>query len=225
VLANTPPPETQIEEAAPEGTAVEPAGATTGESSARRTYELGRQVSVSSTTPGGVRRVSVAVALSAKALEKLKPASVKQIEELVAAAVGANPERGDTVKVIASNFEPAEAEALPFYETPWFAMILRHSVALIGVILALLFGVRPLVRAIKGKREEKEDEEGEALALTDGTGEEPTLLSGKGLDVDPLAHTTLREQIELTRKLAAERPDHAAETLRRMLAAPMAAAS
>ena len=225
VLANTPPPETQIEEAAPEGTAVEPAGTTTGESSARRTYELGRQVSVSSTTPGGVRRVSVAVALSAKALEKLKPASVTQIEELVSAAVGANVERGDTVKVIASNFEPASAEALPFYETGWFAMILRHSVALIAVILALVFGVRPLVRALKGKREENAGEEDEAPALADGTAENPALLVGKGADVDPLAHTTLREQIELTRKLAAERPEHAAETLRRMLAAPVATAS
>ena len=222
VLANTPPPDTQIAEEAPEGTEVQPNGTTTGESSARRTYELGRQVSVSSTTPGGVRRLSVAVALSAEALEALKPANLQQIESLVSAAVGANAERGDQVTVISSNFEPVTTEALPFYETGWFAIVLRHSVALIAVILALIFGVRPLVKTLRGRREEDEDEE-DVEVLEDGTKARAALPDGSGAPPDPLAKTTLREQVELARKLAADRPDHAAETLRRMLAAPVAA--
>jgi flagellar M-ring protein FliF len=220
VLANTPPPPTQIEQAAPQGTQVAPdGGPVNGESSARRTYELGRQVSVASTTPGGVRRLSVAVALSAEALKSIKPASVQQIERLVAAAVGANPERGDNVAVIASTFEAIEADVPPFYETGWFATILRHSVALLAVILALVFGVRPLVRALKRERPEEDEEESAQAAPTDLNGER-TLLPAADLANAERANASLREQIELARKLAAERPEHAAETLRRMLAAP-----
>jgi flagellar M-ring protein FliF len=220
VLANTPPPPTELEQAAPQGTAV--AGAdgapVNGESSARRTYELGRQVSVASTAPGGVRRLSVAVALSAEALKSIKPASVQQIEQLIAAAVGANPERGDTVAVIASTFEPVATEAPPFYETAWFATILRHSVALIAVILALVFGVRPLVRTLRRQRDE-DDAPATGTALIEMGAARP-LLPDADITGAERAQASLREQIELARKLAAERPEHAAETLRRMLAAP-----
>ena len=38
---------------------------TNGESAATRNYELGREVAVSNTAPGAIKRISVAVALSA----------------------------------------------------------------------------------------------------------------------------------------------------------------
>jgi len=223
VLANTPPPPTAIEAAAPEGTAPQPEGMVNGESSARRTYELGRQVSVSSTSPGGVRRLSVAVALSADALEKVKPASVQQIEELVSAAVGADPQRGDNVAVIASTFDPVLTEAPPFYETAWFATILRHAVALIAVILAILFGVRPLVKNMRGAAG-KDEAQGEDVSAA---GEPVRELGAAGANpaLAQFAQASLREQVELARQLAAERPEHAAQTLRRMLASPMADAA
>lgn len=217
VLANTPPPPTGIEQAAPEGTTPQPAGTMTGESSARRTYELGRQVSVSSTGPGGVRRLSVAVALSAEALERAKPASAQQIEELVAAAVGADTRRGDTVKVIASTFEPVSTDTLAFYETTWFATILRNAVALVAVILALVFGVRPLVRSLAAKREDATQDETAETGQASSPGL-PALLPAADTAMAQLGRASLREQVDLARKLAAERPEHAAETIRRMLA-------
>ena len=222
VLANTPPPPAILEEAAPQGTPpASEAGSLSGESSARRSYELGRQVSVASTQPGGVRRLSVAVALSSEALAKAKPAGAKQIEQLVAAAVGASGARGDTVTVIASTFEPAAAEELPFYETTWFATILRNAVALIAVILALLFGVRPLIRALRpADVPEEERVSKNVAALVDAAAAAP-LLPGAASLAPGAAQASLREQIELARKLALERPEHAAETLRRMLATPM----
>src|SRR5690606_35805869 len=101
VLSNTPPADPEAQPGAPTGGA---AGAaqppTTGESSATRTYELGREVAVSNNTPGSVKRLSVAVALSKEAMQGTSPAELTKIEELIAAAVGANPERGDQVAVV-----------------------------------------------------------------------------------------------------------------------------
>ena len=63
VLANSPPPPAQLAEGAPQGTPpVAQPGATFGESSARRNFELGREVAVSSSRPGAVRRISSAAA-------------------------------------------------------------------------------------------------------------------------------------------------------------------
>ncbi|MEP2236057.1 MAG: flagellar basal-body MS-ring/collar protein FliF [Alteripontixanthobacter sp.] len=226
VLANTPPADAVLEDGAPQGgdAGGEDAGQTAGETSARRTYELGREVAVTSNAPGGLRRLSVAVALSREALDKIKPATAEQVEKLVAAAVGADPERGDTVAVIAGTFEPVVAEETPFYEASWFAAVLRNAVALIAVILALLFGVRPLVRALKREEPTEGDapiDGGELLAqgvLDPAANSAGT--SGSGPDTE-----ALREQVALARSLAAQQPDRAATALRRMLAEPAGSAS
>ncbi len=226
VLANTPPADAVLEDGAPQGgdAGGEDAGQTAGETSARRTYELGREVAVTSNAPGGLRRLSVAVALSREALDKIKPATAEQVEKLVAAAVGADPERGDTVAVIAGTFEPVVAEETPFYEASWFAAVLRNAVALIAVILALLFGVRPLVRALKREEPTEGDAPingGELLAqgVIDPAANSAGT-SGSGPDTE-----ALREQVALARSLAAQQPDRAATALRRMLAEPVGSAS
>ena len=123
------------------------------------------------TTQNGatIRRLTVAVALSKEALAKIAPADAGEIEELVAAAVGASEARGDTVKVMTGSFEPATVEDVPFWETGWFALILRHGVALIGVVLAVLFGVRPLVRAVAKRAEPTDADAAPAPALDDGS--------------------------------------------------------
>lgn len=212
VLSNTPPPPATLDPAAPLGTPAATAGATSGESSAQRTFEHGRQVSVSTTAPGGVRRLSVAVALSAAALKQVKPASLRQIEQLVSAAVGANPDRGDRVTVIASAFDPVELEALPFYEATWFPAALRGALALLAVALALLFGVRPLLKSLRKR-------DGDAVRPDDPP-EAAALPAPGAVGTDGASRHDLAENTQLIRTLAAERPDHAAATLRRMLAAP-----
>ncbi|MCP9221255.1 flagellar M-ring protein FliF [Erythrobacter sp. LQ02-29] len=220
VLANTPPAPNVLEEGPPQDTQVAGNPETSGESSARRTYELGRQVQVTTTTPGAVRRLSVAVALSSEALKTIKPASVKQIENLVAAAVGANPDRGDKVTVISSAFDPAVTEAPPFYETAWFGTILRNGIALLAVILGLIFGVRPLLRNLR--RDRDEDEDADDTDSPEQDSESMIALRGATTQAN-LTHESVREQVELARRLAVEQPDQAAATLRRMLAAPVEA--
>lgn len=157
VLSNTPPPATQATPGAPQGTQPNPAATppSNGESSSSRTYELGREVSVSSNGPGGIKRLSVAVAISANAMKGAKPQDLRDLEALVSAAVGADARRGDQVKVVTRSFEPVSDEALPFYETSWFAMLVRNGAAVLAVLLVLLLGVRPVINAIRGDKPEK----------------------------------------------------------------------
>ena len=128
-----------------------------GESSSTKQYELGREVAVSNQTPGKIKRLSVAVALSQEMMAKAKPADIEAIKQLVSAAVGADPARGDQVAVQVRAFKPAEVEEPPFWETPWFATILRNAVALIAVLMVLLLGVRPLIKALKKEPAVAED--------------------------------------------------------------------
>ncbi len=214
VLANTPPPETTIGIPGQQGVvAGADTGPSSGESSAQRTYALGREVAVSTTSAGGVKRISVAVAVSAEAMKKIAPATEAQIRKLVESAVGANPDRGDEVTVMKGTFEPAALEELPFYETAWFAMVVRNAVALIAVILALLFGIRPLIKAIGKRKSDQTDVGGEDAEH----GRQPAVISLNPGPVDP---ASLREQVGLAQKLVAEQPDRAVVALRRMLAAP-----
>ncbi|MDT0574691.1 flagellar basal-body MS-ring/collar protein FliF [Croceicoccus sp. F390] len=236
VLSNTPPPPTGLEAGAPQGTQPAANDQTSGESSARRNYELGREVAVSSTGPGGVKRVSVAVALSKDALAKIAPANGKQIEALVSSAVGAQPARGDEVTVIVGSFDAAAMEEPPFYETPWFATILRNAVALIAVVLALIFGVRPLIGALRHK-DDKIANASPHKNAADAAAPAGTIEADAGALVSPSSGAmlpipatdsenaiVLREQVALAQQLAAQQPDRAVAALRRMLAAPQPSA-
>ncbi|MEY2943237.1 MAG: hypothetical protein RLY97_1251 [Pseudomonadota bacterium] len=151
-LSNTPPPNPTPAAGAPQGTTgtATGTGAVNGESSATRSYELGREVAVSNQGPGKIKRLSVAVALSAAAMKKFKQSDIDQIKQLISATVGADPARGDQVAVMVRSFDAEPATPLPFYETSWFAMAVRTGAALIGVMLVLLLGVRPIIKAIKG---------------------------------------------------------------------------
>ncbi len=223
VTANTPPPPNGLEEGAPQGNA--PGGQTApanGETSSQRMYELGREVAVSSTTPGGVRRISVAVALSEEALAAIAPATAEQVQQLVSAAVGADTARGDQVRVVTGAFEAVEEEAIPFYETSWFAMALRYGTALIAVILGLLLGVRPIISALRGpKRDDADEDEAEQAEAVPGLAAPSIPIAGQSASS---AQDDLREQVDLARRLATEQPERAAAALRRMLAAPAAGA-
>ena len=236
VAANTPPPQAQLVDGPPQPAPPATAQATDTESASERSYELGREVAVTSTRPGGLRRLSVAVAVSDTALKAAAPMTAAQLEALVSAALGADTARGDQVEVVASKFEPAGLEAPAFYEEPWFAMLVRYGTALLAVLLVLLFAVRPLVSRAKGKTKDEPaaPEPADALAADEAA---PLAIAdaapdGEGAggaaptaDVVPdmVAATAvgdLPRQVELARRLATSQPERAAEALQRMLAAP-----
>ena len=224
VLSNTPPPPTVAQPGPPQGAAPPAPGAAAAASSpvssdqsSSRTYELGREVAVANTSPGKLKRISVAVALSAAALKGGKPADIDQIKQLVSAAVGADPARGDQVAVVKRSFEPIPDAKAPFYETAWFATVLRNVVALIAVLLVLLLGVRPLVKALKPR-----------IVQPGGDGAPGTMLLPQGLPAEAMIDAEtgvvdaglLSQQVGLAQRIASERPQDAAVALRQMLTQP-----
>jgi len=229
VLSNTPPPATQAVPGAPQGTPpANPAAPapTNGESSTSKTYELGRQISVSETGPGGIKRLTVAVAISADALKGAKAKELADLEALVSAAVGANPQRGDVVKIVTRSFEPVAVEATPFYETPWFAMVVRNGAAVLAVLLVLLLGVRPMIAAMRGDKPAKaakgkkgaadETDDGVPLALPSRS----NMPVAEGVAVEVSRAELLSRQLGLAQRIVAEKPESAVHVLRQMLAEP-----
>jgi flagellar M-ring protein FliF len=208
VTANTPPPATQASPGPPQGSAPAPAATQPGgESSTQKTYELGREVSVANSRPGAVKRISVAVALSQEALKGGKPADTEALKQLVSAAVGANPERGDQVAVVIRPFHRVETEAPPLWEAPWFAMVARSLLALIGVVLVLLLAVKPILGLIKREPRDSED-----AASSEAAGDAPRHCAAPP---DPEA---LGRQIDLAKQMVEEQPQSAVQALRLMLA-------
>jgi flagellar M-ring protein FliF len=226
VAANTPPPQAQLVDGAPQPAAPPAAGAATdSETSSDRSYELGREVAVTTAGPGSLKKLSVAVAVSDKALKAAAPLSAQQLEALVTAAVGANAARGDMVKVVASKFEPTDLAPPAFYEQPWFAMLVRYGTALIAVLLVLLLAVRPLIGKLKGRGANPKSDDAQ-LALADagedddaGATVQPLAIGG---NASAYADGDLPRQVELARRLAASQPERAVEALQRMLEAPRA---
>ncbi|VWX53059.1 flagellar basal-body MS-ring/collar protein FliF [Novosphingobium sp. 9U] len=234
VLSNTPPPATQAQNGPPQGTQApatngqQPAN---GESSSTRTYELGREVSVSNQRPGGIKRLSVAVVLSKDALKGAKAKDLADIEALVGAAVGANPQRGDQVKVVMRSFEAVNDNPPAFYETPWFATLVRYGAAVIAVLLVLLLGVRPLIAKIGGDKAAKPKKGKKGAAANDEDDDEVARIGAgsavaaiamtkrdeNGVDVDISRSELLARQVELAQRIVSEKHGSSVQALRQML--------
>jgi flagellar M-ring protein FliF len=208
VDANTPPPDGELvdgppEEAAPD-TAAEPTDST---SAIERNYEVGREVAVTSKRAGDVVKLSVAVAVSNEALAAASPMTAEQLEELVSAAVGADPERGDTVRVVVSAFESVETPEPAFWEQPWFMPSLRYGSALLAVLLAILFVVRPLMKKMRRAANEPAPVAANPQMLA----------SDEAAGTGAANYGDLPQRVQLARQLAASQPDRAVEALQRML--------
>lgn len=154
-LSNTPPPAATVT-AAPNQTVPAPpapgaAAATTGEAARttenyNRTFELGREVSVTKNPVGTVRRLSVAVALKDEKGAKRSPAEIAALEKLVQGAVGYDQRRGDVIALSARTFASVTEDKAPWYEASWMPMVTRNGSALL-IALLVVFGVaRPLLK-------------------------------------------------------------------------------
>lgn len=216
VPANIPPPQAALVDGPPQPAALAAGGTTDTETATDRSYELGREVAVTTARPGGLKKLSVAVAISDAALKKAAPMTAAQLEALVSAAVGANAQRGDQIEVVASKFEPADLAPPAFYEQPWFAMLVRYGAMLIAVLLVLLLAVRPLIAKLKGRSDPATPADNATLAdgELDAGGQGGMAI---GRDGTGTGITDLPQQVELARRLATSQPERAVEALQRML--------
>lgn len=185
-----------------------------------RSYETGKQVSVTRATPGAVKRLSVAVLLREEPGKPRSLAEINQINELVRAAVGYDAARQDQVTVVSRKFSTAaNGDAGPaWYEAEWVPMAARNATAIVIALLVLLLGVRPALRAI-GRRRDGAAAGGSATggaatgvpmaAIDEGAGDAAT--GSTAAPADPAA------RIGMVRALTRDDPARAALAVRDMI--------
>ncbi|UZW55037.1 flagellar basal-body MS-ring/collar protein FliF [Sphingobium sp. JS3065] len=112
-----------------------------------RSFELGREVSVTKDAIGTVKRLSVAVALDNGPDGKPRSAQeIAALEALVKGAVGFDQARGDVVALSSRSFAKEEVVQAPWYEAEWVSPLVRNVSALL-VALLVIFGIgRPLLK-------------------------------------------------------------------------------
>ncbi len=121
-----------------------------------RSFELGREVSVTRDAVGTVKRLSVAVALDTDDKGKERsPQEIAALEALVKGAIGFDQTRGDIVALSSRGFAKVDAApAAPWYEASWVGLLARNLSAL-AVVIVLLLGVgRPLMKRRAASRDE-----------------------------------------------------------------------
>ena len=164
-LSNTPPPASTLQapQAANGAPGTTPAPVAGGPApdpakqsdSFQRAYDLGREVSVTRGSPGGIKRLSVAVLLRDPETGKRTQAEIGQVTDLVKSAVGFNAGRTDQVTVISRKFAGAEAPVdAPWYDAGWLPVVARNVTAILIALLVLMLGVRPMAKALMKKRED-----------------------------------------------------------------------
>lgn len=171
-LSNQPPQATTVTANAPAATPT-PATApeTASNENAARAFEVGREISVTHSPQGKLRRVSVAVALN-QGKKALTQADMTKIDSLVKGAIGFDATRGDQVAISQRPFVQVETTEPAFYDQAWFLPLVKQVGAIFAALLAFLFIGRPLIRAAKARAAERAERnaalEETLLAATDG---------------------------------------------------------
>ncbi len=145
-LTNTVPAAPTVTAAAPPA-ATGPTTSTTGTESATRNFEVGRSVEVTSRTGGSVRRLTAAVVIRDTALgaPAQRAARLKEIETLVAGAVGFDAARGDRIAVAARPFAPAADVQVPLWQEPVVVESSKWLAASLVALGILFFVIRPML--------------------------------------------------------------------------------
>lgn len=169
---------------------VQPAAVTNGDQRNTSTvnYEIDKTVTKTVGGGGRVNRMTVSVIVDHKNVNDVEVArsadELKQIQDIVSAAVGINAERGDSVVVQTMPFNKMPTEenaAAPFLEKnkQLISTGLKYGALIVVAILLLLFAVRPGLRAVKAASQRIDEpaqlsggaDSGERRGLALGTGQ------------------------------------------------------
>ncbi len=146
-------------------------------------YEIDKTIRRTIGGLGRVTRLSASVLVDHKAVNGASvaraPEELKRIQDLVAAAIGVDPKRGDQVVVESFPFNKADAEASqPSWLERYREMIqmgIKYGSLVLAALLLILFVVRPAQKALKaaGNSGPKLLPESTTAAARNGTGAEP----------------------------------------------------
>lgn len=221
-LSNQPPAATNIATTPPAAAAIAGQQGSTEENFSR-SFELGREISVTHEPQGQLARISVAVALrQAKGASPLSADEIAKIDALVKGAVGFSAERGDQVAISARPFAETVSPDIAPWNEPWFWPLLRQAGAVLAAITVLLMLGLPLRRAMKRRAEEERERseliETQLLEATDpDTARRP---AGQRSDItlDMIeAAPGYEARAQLVRSFVKQDPERAAHILRHLM--------
>ncbi|EPU3917225.1 flagellar M-ring protein FliF [Aeromonas hydrophila] len=160
-LSNQPPAASNIPQQA-----TGPNADTTASSSGRsrkeatRNFELDTTVSHIRRQMGGIRRMTVSVAVDYKAStaadgkvtrEPRTQPELDTLRRLLSGGLGFDVTRGDTLEVVAIPFNRPELESVaeaPLYEQPWFWRAVRIAASVLVIIVLIVTVVRPMLKRL-----------------------------------------------------------------------------
>lgn len=120
-------------------------------------YEVGRTETKTITTSGEVKRITASVAIDGD----LPPATIANVEKMVASAIGMNTERGDELSVVSMEFNPQSENIFDDNKvTPEVMKQRMINIAIIaGVILLILIIALIAYLIYKGKKNKYDDDD------------------------------------------------------------------
>lgn len=220
-LANQPPPATGL-------TATPPGGAQPGvpneqssEEDFKRSFELGREISVTHQPQGKLARLSVAVALRQGA-KPLAAADIAKIDALVKGAVGYNAERGDQVAISARAFADTALAEPPIWDRPWLMPLVRQVAAALAAITLLLVLGFPLRKAMKRRAAEAQTRrdliEAQLLSATDASPQPDAASHGSDITLEMIESAPSYEaRAQLVRAFVRQDAERAAHIVRHLM--------
>ncbi|MGL5523969.1 MAG: flagellar basal-body MS-ring/collar protein FliF [Aeromonas veronii] len=159
-LSNQPPAASNIPEEATGGDGASAAASGRSRKEATRNFELDTTVSHTRRQMGGIRRMTVSVAVDYKAVpgadgavtrEARSQAELDTLRRLLSGGLGFDVTRGDTLEVVAIPFNRPELDAVaevPLYDQPWFWRAVRIAASVLVIIVLIVTVVRPMLKRL-----------------------------------------------------------------------------
>jgi flagellar M-ring protein FliF len=210
-------------------------GADNGSRSIVRNYEIERVLNHNSTPTGNIRKLSVAVVVAnklgvdaegASASQEVSPAELEKLNLLVRDAIGFDQARGDRVTVVSADFRQQEqfvedASTPGFWQAPWFANLIRQSLAGIAVLLIVLVILRPGMRSLMQSQTAAATAALPAGARGEGGVEGEVLhpavaaLGGPGVKSGAIGKMGFEEKMTEVRSVVDENPERVAQVMKK----------
>lgn len=186
-LTNQPPGEGVLQPPAAQGKKKARSALINTDTTTIRNYEVSRTVRHIQGERGEIEQLSVAVLLDQPTKVNDKGNTVPapytdeqlaKITALVKEAVGFDPNRGDSVKVVSVAFQPREIAPVPetpLWKQPWLREVGKLLLAGVLGLVLILAVIRPLVYGLLGRDRRQ-------LSQQPAGGEKPEALSDAGVD-------------------------------------------
>lgn len=240
-LSNQPPAASNIPQQAT-GPNAETTASSSGRSrkEATRNFELDTTVSHIRRQMGGIRRMTVSVAVDYKSAtaadgkvsrEPHTQAELDTLRRLLSGGLGFDVTRGDTLEVVAIPFNRPELENVaeaPLYEQPWFWRAVRIAASVLVIIVLIVTVVRPMLKRLLYPDAKPEGELDFDNHTVLGGDDELSLLAAQA-EAEPVfgvrdGHLKLpdlhrdEDLLKAVRALVANEPDLAAQVIKEWVA-------